>query len=201
MIALARCPPAEVPRRRISAIAAFLSELMFTLKPDLSARASLATSTKELTSILISVSIDSMAGSNSSAPMQRLPRKQSVSIALPLVRPVRPSHFSKSARPYVSGSESASIPGRPLNVVLLSSPKLYTRPSLTGIISGEGSMPSCTKLGSYSNCAISYLGSQRTEPMGWPYKLTRATSTILIPPYSLFCILWMPVCAYACLLC
>ena len=201
MIALARCPPAEVPRRRISAMAAFLLEPMFTLKLDLSARASLATSTRESTSIRISVSTASMAGSNSRAPMQRLPRKQSVSIALPLVRPVKASHFSKRARPYVSGRESASIPGRPLKVVLSSSPKLYTRPSLTGIISGEGSMPSRTKSGSYSNCAISYLWSQRTEPMGWPYRLTRATSTIPIPPYSLLCNLWMPACAWVCLPC
>ena len=176
----------------------------------MSARASLATSTRESTSIRISVSTASMAGSNSRAPMQRLPRKQSVPIALPLVRPVKASHFSKRARPYVSGRESASIPGRPLKVVLSSSPKLYTRPSLTGIISGEDSMPCRTKSGSYSNCAISYLWSQRTEPMSWTYRfepmswtyrLTRATSTILNSPYSLLCNLWMPACAWTCLLC
>ena len=200
MIALARCPPAEVPRRRISAMAAFLSESMFTLKFDLSAKASLATSTRESTSIRISVSTASMAGSNSRAPMQRLPKKQSVSIALLLVRPIKASHFSKRARPYVSGRESASIPGRPLKVVLSSSPKLYTRPSLTGIISGEGSMPCRTKSGSYLNCEISYLWSQRTESMGWPYRLHELHLLFRFFPIFL-CNLWMLPYARVYLLC
>ena len=79
-------------------------------------------------------------------------------------------------------------------------PKLYTWPSLTGIISGEGSKPCCTKSGSYLNCEISYLWSQRTESMGWPYRLHELHLLFRFFPIFL-CNLWMLPYARVYLLC
>ena len=62
---------------------------MLTEKDDFSARAFFATSTNRSISNLRSwLKETSMAGSNSSAPMQRFPRKHRDSIGFPLVRPV-----------------------------------------------------------------------------------------------------------------
>ena len=151
-MAFARCPPADVPKRRISAIAAFVSSVRLTPNEVFSFSASRATSTNDsISNLWFGSYVTSIAGSNSKAPMQRFPKKQSVSTGLLLVCPVNASQRSNNARPYVSGRESANIPGSPMNVSRLSPANEYTRPSRTGIIIGEGSILCPMKLLSYSN--------------------------------------------------
>ena len=126
-----------------------------------------------------------MAGSNSKAPIHRFPRKHSDSTALPLLRPVNDSHRSNKARPYVSGKQSANIPGKPLYV---SSPMFrneYTRPLITGIISGAGSIPLPAKLSTYSNSAYWRRSFHLTVPISCPKSRTTAMSTIQTPPFLL----------------
>ena len=182
-MAFALCPPAEVPRRRISAIAAFLSVSRFTPNSSFLERASLATPTREsISNFMFSSEAGPVAGSYSRAPMQRCPRKHSISTGFPEVLPVRVSHRSNKARPYVSGRESASMPGRPLNVSLFRFPNEYILPCCTGIIMGDGSIPLSAKFLSYSNLATLYDSSHRNVPMSIPNSFTFATSTIRIPP-------------------
>lgn len=127
--------------------------------------------------------VGSVAGSNSKAPIHRCPKKHKASIGLPTVRPVKLSHLSNNARPYVSGNESANIPGRPLNTSLLRFPNEYIRPDLTGIINGDGSIPLPMNCVSYSKRATLYEASHLNVPTFIPNIFTLATSTILIPPY------------------
>ena len=122
-MAFALCPPADVPNRKISAMAAFLSASRLVSNASLFDNASFATSTKEsISKIWFESDTKPIAGSNSKAPMHRFPKKQSVSTGFAAVRPVRDNHLSNNARPYVSGSASANIPGRPLKTSLLRFP-------------------------------------------------------------------------------
>ena len=64
-----------------------------------------------------------------------------------------PEHAGEIQRQVMPGSESANIPGSPMNVSLFNPVNEYSRPSRTGIISGEGSNPFPMKRRSYSNRA------------------------------------------------
>src|SRR5690606_4765513 len=88
-------------------------------------------------------------------------------------RPWRASQLLIRALPNLSGSESASRPGRPEEVARLR-PGKRLMPGVAGIFSGATSMPVAINSGVYSNAASSLFSSHSTAPISMPQSLTMA---------------------------
>src|SRR5690606_34676102 len=88
-------------------------------------------------------------------------------------RPWRASQLLIRALPNLSGSESASRPGRPEKVSRLR-PGKRLMPGVAGIFSGATSMPVAINSGVYSNAASSLFSSHSTAPISMPQSLTMA---------------------------
>ena len=194
--AFGRAPPAEVPIFKISMMAFSSSCCKLVLNEALLDNTFLAISTKLFTSSTKAFWLSFMVlGSNVKAPIPRLPIKHNISTGFmsSCGRPCCASHIFINWFPYLSGSTSASKPGKPLKVsksaflFLRNSGKFkILREVLMGIFNGAKSQFSFLNLLSYSKPAMPVFSSQATAPTNSSHIFTNAVFIFYVICYWLF---------------